>query len=299
MTTKQSINISQPLDLEQTLESGQAFRWRRADGNKWAGVIDGNIWVLSKKENVIEIESSADPVGGLVNSFQSYFRLDDDLLSIQKEIGTDEFVSAGISKNPGLRILRQNPWETLLAFILSSTSNVPRIARTMELLATELGNPLELNEIKRNSFPGPDALIRAGEQHLRNLKCGFRAPYMISAAKYVESGIIDLESLCDVSYTKSLDTLKKIPGVAEKIADCVMLFSLEHLEAFPIDRWIRRALTNWYGFDEKASYQLCAEWARSKFHGFSGYANQYIYWDIRQSERPMIGSGSTKALTPK
>ena len=299
MPFRKRITINQPLDLQQTLESGQTFRWRKFSESRWVGVIGDSIWVLSKQGNVIDIETSKNPVEGLESSVESYFRLDDDLVDIQRKIGFDEYVAKGIAKNPGLRILRQDPWETLVAFILSSTSNVPRIARTMELLASELGDSLELNGIERNTFPKPVALINAGETYLRDLKCGFRAPYLIAAANHVQSGFINLEELRHVPYDDALIVLKSLPGVAEKIADCVMLFSLDHLEAFPVDRWIKRAMTQWYLLGEKSNYQTITDWARGKFGNLSGYANQYIYWDIRQTERPMIGSGSTIPLKPK
>ena len=148
------------------------------------------------------------------------------------------------------------------------------------MIASELGDPLQLNEIKRNQFPPPKAFIDAGEDYLRNLKCGFRAPYLIAAAHSVESGVIDLEQLREISYDEALKKLKTLVGVAEKIADCVMLFSLEHTEAFPVDRWIKRALTEWYMIDEKTPYQKITTWAQAKFEENAGYANQYIYWDI-------------------
>lgn len=293
------LRVDQPLDLDVTLDSGQAFRWRRRDDGAWFGVVRGAIWRLRQTSAGIGIKASAEPSEGILAAVASYLRLDDDLPAIQAALAVDEHIREGIRAYPGLRILRQEPWEALAGFILSSTSNIPRIARTMELLADELGEPLELGDTRRNSFPTPEAMAAAGEQGLRDLRCGFRARYLAAAADAVLSGDLALDTLRGASYDDTLSALAALPGIADKIADCVMLFSLDHMEAFPVDRWIHRALAEWYGMDEKFDYAKMRAWASERYGAWAGYANQYLFWRIRQTRRPMIGAGLTKPLAPR
>ena len=298
MRTRTHLRVSQPLDLDATLDGGQAFRWRR-DGDAWVGVLGSSIVRLARTPDGVDIESGASSMGDAERVVASYLRLDDDLPSIQRELASNPHIADGVRAFPGLRLLRQDPWETLAGFILSSTSNIPRIARTMELIAETLGEPLQLGDATRHAFPGPEAFLRAGEGQLRDLRCGFRAPYLIAAARAVASRELALEALREASYAETLAALSALPGVADKIADCVMLFSLDHLEAFPVDRWIHRALVDWYGAEATFRYGALRDWAAERFGPLAGYANQYLFWHIRQSRRPMIGAGLTKPLAPK
>jgi N-glycosylase/DNA lyase len=286
--------LSQAVDLTSTLASGQCFRWRPnspTDLATWTGVIGQDLVRLRMAPGGLTIDSTPAPPAELAESIASYLRLDDDLPAIQARIGRDTHVREGIDSYPGLRLLRQDPWETLAGFILSSTSNIVRISRTMELLAGTYGQPLTLDAVTRNTFPGPDVLAEAGEQALRDLGCGFRAPYLAQAASAVASGELRLDSLRDASYDDVLAALTSLYGVADKIADCAMLFSLNRLDAFPADRWVRRVVVDLYGLPANVSYDGVRQWARERFGADAGYANQYLFWSIRQATRP-------KRLTP-
>ncbi len=188
-----------------------------------------------------------------------------------------------------MRLMRQEPWETLAAFILSSTSNIPRIARTVELLADTFGEPRTLGAITRNTFPRPGVLAEAGEEQLRALGCGFRAPYLARAAAAVADGTLALGALRGAPYADVHAALTALHGVGDKIADCAMLFSLERLEAFPADRWVRRVLVDWYGLPANVSYDGTRTWAQERFGSDAGYANQYLFWNIRQASRKRSG----------
>ena len=187
-----------------------------------------------------------------------------------------------------MRIMRQEPWETLAAFILSSTSNIPRIARTVELIAETFGDPLSLDATTRNTFPAPETLAEAGEARLRELGCGFRAPYLAQAAAAVADGTLPLGKLRGASYADVLAALTALHGVGDKIADCAMLFSLERMEAFPADRWIRRALVDWYGLPANVSCDGTRAWAQDRFGSDAGYANQYLFWNVREASRKRV-----------
>lgn len=279
--------IDVPLDLTSTLASGQCFRWRVDDLGRWTGVVGNDIVRLSMADGGLRIESAPTPPAELAEAIVGYLRLDDDLPSIQRSLCEDDRVRVGIANYPGLRLLRQDPWETLAGFILSSTSNIPRISKTMELLSNTFGETREIDGVRRNTFASPEALAEAGELRLRELGCGFRGPYLAQAAEAVASGRLPIRSLRGAPYAEVLAELTALHGVGEKIADCVMLFSLDRLEAFPADRWVRKVLADWYGVAANISYEGAREWAWGRFGSNAGYANQYLFWNERQSTRPM------------
>lgn len=278
----------EPLDLTSSLTSGQCFRWRVDAEGRWTGVLGRDLVRLTLSPNgSIAVESAPAPPESMVAALAAYFRIGDGLAAVQRRIARDERVREGVAAHPGMRVLRQEPWETLAAFILSSTSNMPRISRTVELLAETFGERVALDEAERRTFPAPAQLAAAGEARLRELGCGFRAPYLADAAAAVASGALPLDALRSASYADALAALTSLRGVGDKIADCVMLFALEKTEAFPIDRWALKVLREWYGLPANAKYAEAREWARSRFGADAGYANQHLFWLVRQSTRPL------------
>ena len=232
------ITVDQPFDLAATLESGQAHRWRLEE-DWYTGVVRGNFIKVRQTCGGFEFRSRPSPEGSLVPLLKSYFRLDDDLSAIYVEIKQDRLVAAMVEQYPGLRVLRIEPWECLISFICSSNSNIPRIHLVMERMAQAFGQAIEMDGQVRHAFPDPAALAEAGEMELRRLGLGFRAPYVDLAAKRVLEGILDLEELAEIPYPEAKDKLMECRGIGSKIADCIAVFSLEKLEAFPIDVWVR------------------------------------------------------------
>jgi N-glycosylase/DNA lyase len=282
MTDGAFLPVNQPLDLATTLHSGQAFRWRTADDGSFNCVLGCDLVRLSDVEGGVRIDSSPQPPSALLESISAYLRLDDDLPAIQAMLSHDSHVAEGIAVYPGLRLLRQDPWETLASFILSSVSNIPRITRTIELIADKFGEPVTFDGVMRNTFPSPERIIDAGEQALRNLGCGYRAPYLIGTAKLVSDGGVSVARLRGLPYAEVQRALMALPGVGEKVADCVMLFALDRLEAFPVDRWIERAVTDWYLPTEKLNYAKVRALALERFGPYAGYANHYLFWQRRK-----------------
>jgi N-glycosylase/DNA lyase len=279
-TATVALRLNQPLDLSTTFSSGQAFRWRADGTGGWTGVLDGELVRLWQDGPELLVESQAGVP--MANQVLAYLRMDDDLPAIQARLCADQNVALGIQAYPGLRVLRQDPWETLAAFILSATSNIPRIARTVEAIAKSYGDEVSMDGLTRYAFPPPDRLVEAGEAALRRLGCGFRAPYLAGAAQAVASGELRLNGLRGRPYGEVSGALMALHGVGEKIADCVMLFALDRLEAFPVDRWVRRALEQWYGIGPLKRYADARDWAQAKFGADAGYANQHLFWRIRQ-----------------
>ena len=271
------LDTDQPLDLASSLESGQAHRWRR-EGDYYTGVVRGNFIKIHQHNGHVEFRSEPWPESSVVPMLQSYFRLDDDLCAIYDEITQDPRVATMVARYPGLRLLRLEPWECFVAFICSANSNIPRIHQVLERMSESYGTPIELDGQVRHSFPTPAQLAEAGEMELRRLGLGFRAPYVAQGAELVADGRLDLDDLVHAPYAEAKCKLMECKGIGPKIADCIAVFSLDKLEAFPIDVWVRRALGEWYFPDQKPPPdRVLLEWAQDYFGRYCGYAQQYLF----------------------
>ena len=279
------IKTDQPFDLASSLESGQAHRWR-LDGEWYAGVVRGNFIKLRQTCGGFEFRSQPSAEEALVPMLQDYFRLDDDLPAIYSEIKQDRQVAAMVDQYPGLRVLRTEPWECLVSFICSANNNISRIHQIMERIAEAFGEPIEMDGQVRYTFPGPAQLAEGGEMELRRLGLGFRAPYVDQAARRVLEGDLNLDQLTRVPYLEAKERLMECKGIGSKIADCIAVFSLEKLEAFPIDVWIRRALAEWYFPGQKTpTDRFLLEWAQDHFGRYGGYSQQYLFHGRRLKKR--------------
>jgi N-glycosylase/DNA lyase len=281
-----------PFDLGLSLLCGQAFRWSPLPSGGYRGVVaDTVVDIWQEASGGLRWESGPRPFGE--DQVRSYFRLDDDLDAIRGSIG-DPKVDAAFDTYPGLRVLRQDPWETLISFVISQVSNVPRISRTVESLSLNYGK--NLGDGMSNSFPGPDDLARTDEGSLRLLGLGYRAPHIYRISNAVADGELFLEPLRFETYRVAKEELMRLPGVGPKVADCCLLFSLDHLEAFPVDRWVIRAVEEWYGTRPGMGQERMGEWARETFGEYAGYAGQYLFHSRRSGgpECPGPGHGLEK-----
>ena len=288
-------DAGQPIDLEASLLGGQAHRWEKQD-DWYSGVLWGNLVLARQDGQAIEFLSSPTDPQSLLPKLRDYLRLDDDLTAIYANITEDANVADQVKRYPGLRVLRQEPWECLVAYICSANSNIETIHLNMERLSNEFGSPLKLAipdpssdspaTVKRHTFPSAADLAEAGEADLRRLKLGFRAPYVHRAAVAVLERRLDLDHLVRAPYDETKAELMALRGIGDKIADCIALMSLEKLEAFPIDVWVRRALADWYFPGQKTpTNRTLLPWAQQYFGRYAGYANQYLFHGRRLRDR--------------
>ena len=272
-------------DLQSTVDGGQAFRWYAEDG-VYRGVVGESVYLLSSSDSGIGVEIlSGEPDGAEFESLQSYLGLDGSFEAFRDRFADDPVIGPALERWPGLRLLRQDPWECLVGFITSATSNVPRIKLNVGSIAVALGSRVGPGE-RDFSFPGPESVAEAGDARLRGLGLGFRAPYIVDAAQRVASRELDLEELRTADYMTARNALTDIHGIGEKIADCVLAFSLDKGAAFPIDRWVKRALVEWYGMPERMNSSAAAEWARDRFGVDCAYVQQYLFHRQRMAGRP-------------
>jgi N-glycosylase/DNA lyase len=277
--------------LRHTLECGQAFRWRRA-GASYAGFLS-NCPVKVTQHDAQLIVETIDPA--LTESrIRRYFALDVALGPILDSIDVDGQIHEAIARGRGLRILRQDSWECLASFILSSFNNIARIQGMIERLCQAYGAAAGFNGYRGFAFPTPEAIAGATERRLRELGLGFRAPYLRSTARLVADGQIPLETLRRTDYALTRSALLRCDGVGEKVADCVALFGFEKYEAFPIDLWIERAM-RYYFQRRKLTPKRMHDFAAAHFGRYAGYAQQYLYHYVRTARRPAAAQGFLEA----
>lgn len=271
-------------DLSGTIDGGQAFRWHPVDdGDGYRGVVGRSVLEVTPADGGLNVSVvSGDATDE--STVRSYMGLDDDLEGLRSRYADDPGLGPALSGYLGLRLLKQDPWECLCGFICSATSNIPRIKLNMGSLASSYGERIGPEDADF-AFPGPEAVAAAGEQAVRDMAWGFRARYLEGAAVAVASGKFALERLLDMSYEEARDALVTLDGIGPKIADCVLAFSLRKGEAFPVDRWVRRAMEEWYGASEKMSNDAIGAMARERFGEDAAYAQQYLFHRQRLAAR--------------
>ncbi len=292
----------EPFDLEYTLESGQVFRWENT-GEWWVGHVGGGILRLKQQGNSLECVSSSET---LDTAFaRNYFRLEENLKEILPSIRKDEVITNAIQRFYGLRLLRQERWECLISFLLATNSNIPRIRRMITNVCNRFGGGLSYGGAEYRTFPTPEALAEATVTELVECGLGYRAEFVKRVARAVNDGKLELSELAILDYEQARELMLKellggklLPGVGPKVADCVLLFSCDKDEAFPIDVWIGRALARYYpnlvrSKDRKKIlskatrslsgklYDSVSASARSYFGRHAGYAQQYLYMYAR------------------
>ena len=231
------------LDLKQTLLSGQCFRWRELSDGTFFGIAGSKALHLRQEPNGVTFlgvgEDDAD-------FWLRYFDRETDYGSIISQFAADDILREASQENKGIRILRQEPFETLISFIISQNNNIPRIVGIIDRLCEVFGEPLQGENEGLYGFPSPKTLADLTPEDLAPLRAGFRTRYILDAAKKTASGTVDLSSIYAMSYDEGKALLKTIVGVGDKVADCVLLFAYHKTEAFPSDVWIKRIVAEYY-----------------------------------------------------
>jgi N-glycosylase/DNA lyase len=258
--------------LKHCLESGQFFRWSERDG----------LYTMLRGHRLIRARQDGDTLrydGSDAWFLREFLALDQDYGPIEQALRRDPKLWEALDAYPGLRILRQDPWECTAAFITSIASNIPRITGNLADLSKAFGIPLRLGETLRHTFPRPDEV--EDEHALRKMKFGFRAQYLVQAARLARSGI--LEDIAYLPYEEAKETLMVIPGIAEKVADCVLLFAYGRLNAFPVDTWIRKVMIRMFFKGRKVPDRAIRAFASERWGDLAGVAQQYLYHWSRKS----------------
>jgi len=273
-------------DLAATLDSGQTFRWCR-QGAGWEGVI-GPYWVRLRSEAGRIVAETAVPIADW-RWLRTYLQTDVDLARVLESFPQDEPMRRSVAACRGLRLLRQEPWECLASFILSSTKQIVQIRQIVAALCARLGPDIAVlpGHAPVQGFPGPERLARATEAQLRACKMGFRAPNLLATARLLSEGRHDLNRLQGLSVDQARQVLLELPGVGRKIADCVLLFAYGFQEAFPVDVWVMKALRELYFPRRRPAPAQLRRFVASHFGPYAGYAQQYLFHYMRLHAKPL------------
>jgi N-glycosylase/DNA lyase len=289
------------LNPEITVNSGQMFLWENYK-NSWYGVYKSHILKFS-----LDHKNSGkgpydhlyfDSFPELDNWQQLVFRLDDDINFISSCLTNDNIISQLFKKYSGLWLMRQDPFQCMISFACSSNTNIPMIRRMLKNLCRKFGIKREIDEKKFFTFPTTKSLAKASINELCSCGIGYRAKTIKSLTEKIIIGTLNIEELSQCKYDEAKETLLSIYGIGNKLADCILLFSLEKTEAFPIDVWIARSIHSYYRsllnqesfkLDFKSTklspnkYNLLSKIMRQHFGKYAGYAQQYLYYHMRYS----------------
>lgn len=252
--------------LRHTMRSGQFFRWRERDG----------LYQICQRNRIFRVWQEDDRLcftGVSAAYLRTFFSLDHDLAGIARSIDRDPWMHEALRRYWGLRLLRQDPWECTAAFLTSIACTIPRITRNLAAIAETFGEEIRSGGLSDRRFPTPEEM--GGEERLRRLGLGFRARYLADAARLCRAGI--LEDLPFLSMAEAREALMVVQGIAEKVADCILLFAFNHPSSFPVDTWIRKVMSLLYFSGRRATDREIREFAGTHFGRYAGYAQQYLY----------------------
>ena len=275
-------------NLQHIFECGQCFRWNREADGSYTGVALGKAVNLAFYEDGpgsccgrLELDNATEEEFEAL--WRPYLDLERDYGGIKALLAADPVMAEAISHGPGIRILRQDKWETLVSFILSQNSNIPRIKKSVELLCSRFGPQVgEYAGQPRFGMPGPETLAALTAEALADCRLGYRTGYLLETARAVAAdGGARLAATAHMPSEEAYAYLLGLPGVGPKVANCVLLFSMEGRDRFPIDVWVRRAMHRLYGIAEKDTEKMAA-FARETFGEHGGLAQQYLFYYIKE-----------------
>ncbi len=275
-----SLRVSM-FDLHDTLECGQTFCWRPEEHGYINTDVGQAVYVEQRGDRLHYITSESDV------SLKRMFRLDDPLTEIQREISKDDFMRECIAFAPGLRIVSDPFYPCLVSFLCSIRNNIPNIYRTTQRLREKYGPTYELDGRTYHGMPDIESVLRIPPAELRALGLGWRADFILKTSRALQESGTDAQALRALGYEGAHRALKMFHGVGDKVADCVCLFSLGFLEAFPIDVWIERVVQEHYALftGRGRGYAAKTRMAREYFGRYAGYAQEYLYYYTRSRAR--------------
>jgi len=262
------------IDVDNSINSGQVFLWEK-QGSDWYG-IDGQDVLKINKNGVIK---------SIRNLKTDFFRKNDNMQEIIKSISKDKTVKKAVKEYEGLRLFRQDPFQCLISFIISSNSNIQKIKNSLEKITKKFGKKVKIQNKEFFLFPEPEKLAKATIDEIKSCGVGYRAPFIKEAAKMIILKKIDFEYLKKCDYHEAKKNICLVPGIGNKVADCIMLFSLNKLESFPLDTWMIKILEKYYSKEFKIEtktitqkqYELLHEKIVNYFGPYCGYAQQYLF----------------------
>lgn len=265
------IPTSNEFDAKQTLECGQVFRFKTTP-------FGYEVYTLNHKATIICQKSGTKIVCDDVNYFINYFDLLTDYAKIKQELRKNDFLKKAIDVGYGIRILRQDPIETIISFIISQNNNIPRIKKIIETICSEYGEKLD----GYNAFPTLEKLKTIPKQFFTDIKCGYRDDYLFSSIQKLCGGF-DIEKINKMPSNEANKYLTELKGVGNKVADCILLYGFHKTDVFPTDTWIKKVYNDFYPSNKtKSAIQIRNEFV-DLFGDLSGFAQQYLFYSKREN----------------
>lgn len=268
---------------EHVFKCGQAFRWIEEDDGSFTNVAKNKVINVKKQENNIIIKNSNSE--DFENIWKDYFDLNRDYSSL-KEILTkdDEVMKKCADYGSGIRILNQDPFETIITFIISANNQIPRIQKSVNKISEMYGKKIFLEDKEYYTFPTPEELSKAKVEDLREfVKVGFRDKRIVESAIMINNGEIDFDLLFNGDLEEARVEIMKLPGVGPKVADCCLLFAFKRSESFPVDVWIKRVMEELYLHEDTNKNKIASE-GRRLFGPLAGIAQQYLFFYGRENK---------------
>lgn len=269
-------------ELRHIFDCGQCFRFNRLDNDEYIGTAFSRTLRISKDNDTVIFHNT--PPEDFENIWYDYFDLSRDYTAVKNSLKKDFVMRTAVDCGHGIRILRQDLWETVISFIISASNNIPRIKKIIGLLCVNFGEPHEYENKVYYSFPSPEAIAKLSLEDLSVIRAGFRDKYILECAKNVVSGKIELDTIRRSDTKQAKKQLMNIYGVGNKVAECVLLFGLGRFDSFPVDVWIKRIMEYCYFDSKPQSVKTISEYADKKFGELCGIAQQYLFFYARENK---------------
>lgn len=260
-------------------ECGQCFRWNQEEDGSYTGIFKNNVINVKKEDKDVIFTGICE--GNIKEICTKYFDLNTSYEDIKYNLSKiDKYLENSIAYGTGIRILKQDLWETLISFVISANNNIPRIKTIIERISKKYGDKITFKVKEYYTFPTPEQMADATVQDFRDLGLGFRDVRVYETVQRTLKKEIDLDNLKnEINVEKLREELLKIPGVGPKVADCIMLFSLQKYEVFPVDVWVRRVISELYFENKEQQPKVIQKFAKEHYGDLAGLAQQYLfYW---------------------
>lgn len=263
-------------ELKHIFDCGQCFRWNEDSDGSYIGVVSGRVARVIKKGKDVYIK------GGLLQDkafWINYFDLNLDYGRIKEELSKDEILCEAVKHGGGIRILNQAPFEIVISFIISANNRILMIKRAVENISRKFGEEIEFEGKTYYSFPTPEKLSKVSVEDIEG--CGFRAPYIVESTRAIQEGAFQLETVKNLELEAAHQELVKLKGIGPKVADCILLFSMNKNGAFPVDIWVKRIMQYFY-LAPDVSLKKIRSFGMEKFGDSAGFAQQYLFYYARE-----------------
>lgn len=272
------IKCVEDFNIKHIFDCGQCFRWNEDNDGSYVGVANKRAVRIIQRENDVYIK------GGKLEDkeyWEHYFDLKRDYGEIKNKLKKDDVLNEAIKYGEGIRILNQDKFEIVISFIISANNRIPMIKRAVENISRSFGEKIEFEGKVYYSFPTPDRLYGVSADELKSLGVGFRGEYIASAVKDIFEGNIYLDEVSKLTTDEAHKELTKLKGIGPKVADCILLFSMQKYDAFPVDVWVKRVMQHFY-LAPDVSLNKIRQFGQDKFGDLAGFAQQYLFYYARE-----------------